>query len=86
MMRLRRAREAVVARLWLGRGAAVRSLLGPTNPAAGGPDTIRGGYATDSLARATADGRLIDDRSRWRAERPRSGASPCTARKQGFGG
>jgi len=64
---------AELRRIYLGRDAAValgygpdaaprlRSLLGPTDPAAAGPDTIRGRYAADSLAQATADGRLIDN-------------------------
>jgi nucleoside-diphosphate kinase len=41
--------------------ARLRALLGPTDPAAAGADTIRGRYAADSLAQASADGRLIDN-------------------------
>lgn len=55
-------RPAAVA-LGHGPGAAVRlrALLGATDPAAAGPGTIRGRYAADSLARATDEGRLIDN-------------------------
>ncbi|WP_436528408.1 nucleoside-diphosphate kinase [Actinoplanes sp. HUAS TT8] len=64
---------AELRRIYLGRQAAValgygpdaaprlRALLGPTDPAAAGPDTIRGRFAADSLAQATAEGRLIDN-------------------------
>jgi nucleoside-diphosphate kinase len=64
---------AELRRIYLGHQAAValgygenaaprlRALLGPTDPAAAGPDTIRGRYAADSLAQATANGRLIDN-------------------------
>jgi nucleoside-diphosphate kinase len=64
---------AELRRIYLGHQAAValgygpnaaprlRALLGPTDPAAAGPDTIRGRYAADSLAQATVDGRLIDN-------------------------
>lgn len=64
---------AELRRIYVGRQAAValgygpdaaarlRALLGPTDPAAAGPDTIRGRYAADSLAQATTDGRLIDN-------------------------
>ncbi|RSM39907.1 hypothetical protein DMB66_57790 [Actinoplanes sp. ATCC 53533] len=64
---------AELRRIYLGHQAAValgygpdaaarlRALLGPTDPAAAGPDTIRGRYAADSLAEATADSRLIDN-------------------------
>lgn len=54
--------EAAVA-LGYGPDAAtrLRALLGLTDPAAAGPDTIRGRYAADSLAQASADGRLIDN-------------------------
>jgi nucleoside-diphosphate kinase len=46
-----------------GHGAAprLRRLLGPTDPAACGPDTIRGRFAADSLQQASAEGRLIDN-------------------------
>jgi nucleoside-diphosphate kinase len=65
--------DAELRRIYLGQETAValgyganaalrlRALLGPTDPAAGGPDTIRGRYAADSLAQATADGRLADN-------------------------
>jgi nucleoside-diphosphate kinase len=64
---------AELRRIYLGRQAAValgygsaaaprlRALLGPTDPAAAGPDTIRGRFAGDSLAQAAAEGRLIDN-------------------------
>lgn len=64
---------AELRRIYVGQRAAValgygpdaaprlRTLLGPTDPAAAGPDTIRGRYAADSLATATAEGRLIDN-------------------------
>jgi len=64
---------AELRRIYVGHKAAValgygdnaasrlRALLGPTDPAAAGPDTIRGRYAADSLAQATAEGRLIDN-------------------------
>jgi len=64
---------AELRRIYVGRKAAValgygenaaarlRAVLGPTDPAAAGPDTIRGRYAADSLAQATAEGRLIDN-------------------------
>ncbi|MFC7530142.1 nucleoside-diphosphate kinase [Actinoplanes sp. GCM10030250] len=55
-------KRAAVA-LGYGPGAALRlrELLGPTDPAAAGFDTIRGRFAADSLAQAAADGRLIDN-------------------------
>lgn len=64
---------AELRRIYIGQEAAValgygpdaaprlRAVLGPTDPAAAGPDTIRGRYAADSLAAARADGRLIDN-------------------------
>jgi len=62
---LRRIYVGSAAAVALGYGpnaaARLRSLLGPTDPAAAGPDTIRGRYAADSLAQASADGRLIDN-------------------------
>jgi nucleoside-diphosphate kinase len=39
----------------------VRALLGHWNPAQASPDTIRGRFGTDSLRKAMADGRLIDN-------------------------
>ena len=65
--------HAELRRIYVGRQAAValgygsdaalrlRALLGPTDPAAAGPDMIRGRFAADSLAQATADGRLINN-------------------------
>lgn len=41
--------------------ARLRAVLGPTNPAQAGPDTIRGRFGTDSLAKARSEGRLIDN-------------------------
>ncbi|MDG6100500.1 hypothetical protein Daura_03890 [Dactylosporangium aurantiacum] len=41
--------------------ARVRALVGPTDPAAAPTTTIRGRYAEDTLARATAEGRLVDN-------------------------
>ena len=62
---LRRIYVGPAAAVALGYGpdaaARLRALLGPTDPAAAGADTIRGRYATDSLAQASADGRLIDN-------------------------
>jgi nucleoside-diphosphate kinase len=54
--------QAAVA-LAHGDAAAVRlrRLLGSTDPAAAGPDTIRGRFGADSLRRAMADGRLVDN-------------------------
>jgi nucleoside-diphosphate kinase len=64
---------AELRRIYVGRQAAValgygpqaaprlRALLGPTDPAAAGPHTIRGHFGADNLAQATADGRLIDN-------------------------
>ncbi len=39
----------------------LRVVLGPTDPAAAPPGTIRGRFGTDSLAAAMRDGRLIDN-------------------------
>jgi nucleoside-diphosphate kinase len=46
-----------------GPDAAVRlrAVLGPTDPAQAGSDTIRGRFGTDSLAKARSEGRLIDN-------------------------
>lgn len=64
---------AELRRIYVGRKAAIalgygenaaprlRALLGPTDPADACPETIRGRYAADSLAKATAEGRLIDN-------------------------
>ncbi|MFI1996950.1 nucleoside-diphosphate kinase [Actinoplanes sp. NPDC020271] len=64
---------AELRRIYVGQQAAValghgpdaaprlRALLGPTDPATAGPDTIRGRFAADSLAQATAQGRLVDN-------------------------
>jgi nucleoside-diphosphate kinase len=60
--RMHVGRDAVVA---LGHGsdapARLRALIGPTDPAAAGPDTIRGRYGADTLAAGQAEGRLIDN-------------------------
>ena len=49
----------------LGHGSAaatrLRAALGPTEPAEAGPDTSRGRFATDTLRKARAEGRLIDN-------------------------
>jgi nucleoside-diphosphate kinase len=39
--------------------ARLRGVLGPTDPAEGGPDTIRGRFGTDTLRKARSEGRLI---------------------------
>lgn len=39
----------------------LRRLLGPTDPATAPEDTIRGRFGVDSLHRATAEGRLVDN-------------------------
>ncbi|MEU7871262.1 nucleoside-diphosphate kinase [Dactylosporangium sp. NPDC049140] len=39
----------------------VRAMVGPTDPAAAPPSTIRGRFADDTLRRAVADGRLVDN-------------------------
>jgi nucleoside-diphosphate kinase len=41
--------------------ARLRTVLGPTDPAEAGPDTIRGRFGTDSLHKARSEGRLIDN-------------------------
>lgn len=53
----------VTVALGHGKDAArrLRAALGPTNPADAGPDTIRGRFGTDSLARARSRGQLIDN-------------------------
>lgn len=60
-------------RIYVGKQAAValaygldaaprlRRLLGPTDPAVAEPDTIRGRFAADSLDKAMAEGRLVDN-------------------------
>jgi nucleoside-diphosphate kinase len=62
LTRLHVGRRAVIA-LARGRDAAarLRALIGPTDPAAAGPGTIRGRYGTDSLAAGQAGHRLIDN-------------------------
>ncbi|MEV6595499.1 nucleoside-diphosphate kinase [Actinoplanes sp. NPDC051346] len=54
--------QAAVA-LAHGRDAAsrLRALLGPTDPATAGPDTIRGRFGADTLRKAMAEGRLVDN-------------------------
>jgi nucleoside-diphosphate kinase len=44
-----------------GAAARLRAVLGPTDPAEAGPDTIRGRFGTDTLRKARAEGRLIDN-------------------------
>lgn len=60
--RMHVGRPAVVA---LGHGpdapARLRALIGPTDPATAGPDTIRGRFGIDTLAAGKAEGRLIDN-------------------------
>lgn len=41
--------------------ARLRAVLGPTDPAEAGPDTIRGRFGTDTLRKARSEGRLIDN-------------------------
>jgi nucleoside-diphosphate kinase len=55
--------NTVTIALGHGRDAAarVRALVGPTDPAIAPKNTIRGRYAEDTLARAMADGRLVDN-------------------------
>jgi nucleoside-diphosphate kinase len=64
---------AELRRIYLGRQVAValgygqdaarrlRAVLGYRDPAAAGPDTIRGRFGTDSLRQARSQGRLIDN-------------------------
>jgi nucleoside-diphosphate kinase len=62
LCRLHVGRQAVLA---LGHGARaaprLRELIGPTDPAAAGPGTIRGRYGTDTLTAGRADRRLIEN-------------------------
>lgn len=62
---LRRIYVGHPAAVALGRGPnaapRMRAQLGPTDPAAAPPDTIRGRFGADSLRRATAEGRLVDN-------------------------
>lgn len=62
---LRRIFVGTTVTIALGHGrdaaAQVRSLVGPTDPATAPKDTIRGRYAHDTLARAMAEGRLVDN-------------------------
>lgn len=44
-----------------GASALLRALIGPTDPAAGGPSTIRGRYGTDTRAAAWAERRLTEN-------------------------
>jgi nucleoside-diphosphate kinase len=55
--------QPVVVALGYARDAAarLREVLGPTDPSQAGPDTIRGRFGTDSLAKARSEGRLIDN-------------------------
>lgn len=41
--------------------ARLRAVLGPTDPAEAGPDTIRGRFGTDTLRKARSESRLIDN-------------------------
>lgn len=64
---------AELRRIYVGQQAAValaygtdaaprlRALLGPTDPAAAGPQTIRGRFGADTLRRAMTQGRLVDN-------------------------
>lgn len=60
--RMHVGRSAVVA---LGHGpdtpARLRALIGPTDPAIAGFETIRGRFGIDTLAAGKAEGRLIDN-------------------------
>jgi nucleoside-diphosphate kinase len=62
LRRIYLGREVMVV---LGHGqdapARLRALLGPTDPAIAGPDTIRGHFGIDSLACGQSEGRLIDN-------------------------
>ena len=62
LRRIYAGRDAVIA---LGHSpdapARLRALIGPTDPAAAGADTIRGRYGIDTLAAGRAEGRLIDN-------------------------
>jgi nucleoside-diphosphate kinase len=44
-----------------GAPALLRALIGPTDPASGGPSTIRGRYGADTRAAAQAQRRLIEN-------------------------
>lgn len=44
-----------------GAPALLRALIGPTDPAQGGPHTIRGYYGADTRAAARAERRLIEN-------------------------
>ena len=62
LRRIYLGRPVIVA---LGHGpdaaARLRAVLGPTDPAEAGPDTIRGRFGTDTLRTARSQGRLIDN-------------------------
>jgi nucleoside-diphosphate kinase len=62
LRRIHVGRQVVIA---LGHGPCaperLRALIGPTDPARAGPDTIRGRYGIDTLAAGQAQGRLIDN-------------------------
>jgi nucleoside-diphosphate kinase len=60
--RLHVGRRAVVALAHAsGAPALLRALIGPTDPAHGGPSTIRGRYGADTRAAAQAERRLIEN-------------------------
>lgn len=62
---LRRIYDGQPVAVALGHGpdatARTRAILGHTDPALAGPDTIRGRFGTDNLTAARAEGRLIDN-------------------------
>ena len=55
--------QPVIVAIGYGSGAAarLRAVLGPTDPGEAGQSTIRGRFGVDTLAKARADGRLIDN-------------------------
>lgn len=60
--RLHVGRKAIVALACAcGAPALLRALIGPTDPARGGPGTIRGRYGIDTLAAARAERRLAEN-------------------------
>jgi nucleoside-diphosphate kinase len=62
LRRIHVGRTAVVALAYGDDAAArLRALIGPTDPAAAGPATIRGRFGIDTIAAGRAAGRLIDN-------------------------